>query len=80
MFSNKTFDVLKWCCILFIPALANLYKGLATVWGWAFADEIPQTLIYIETFLGALLGISTIDYNKKKKEGLEEAKTLNGQN
>lgn len=77
--SNKLFDVLKWCSILFIPALASLYKGLAVIWQLPFADEIPQTLIVLDTFLGAILGISTIDYNKKH-ETLEEAKRLNGQN
>lgn len=79
MLSNKLFDALKWCCILFLPALATLYRGLAGVWGWGLVDEIPQTIILIDTFIGALLGISTIDYNKKQKE-LEEAKALNGQN
>ena len=76
--SNKLFDILKWCSILFIPALASLYKGLAVIWQLPFADEIPQTLIVIDTFLGAILGISTIDYKKKEAE-LEEARRLNGQ-
>ena len=77
--SNKMFDVLKWCSILFIPALATLYKGLAVIWGLPFADEIPQTLIVIDTFLGAILGISTIDYNKKM-EMLEEVKSQDANN
>lgn len=77
--SNKLFDVLKWLSILFIPALAVLYKGLAEIWGLPFVDEIPQTLITINAFLGAILGISTIDYNKKKEAELQEARRLNEQ-
>lgn len=76
--SNKVYDILKWCCILFIPALATLYRGLAGIWGWAFVEEIPQSLITIDAFLGAILGISTIDYNKKQEE-LAEVRRLNGQ-
>ena len=77
--SNKLFDVLKWLSILFIPALAVLYKGLAEIWGLPYVDEIPQTLITIHAFLGAILGISTIDYNKKKEAELQEARRLNEQ-
>ena len=76
--SNKLFDVLKWISILFLPALAVLYKGLAQIWGLPYAEEIPQTLITINAFLGAILGISTIDYNKKQQE-LAEAKRINEQ-
>lgn len=76
--SNKVYDILKWCCILFVPALATLYRGLAGIWGWALVEEIPQSLITIDAFLGAILGISTIDYKKKEAE-LQEAKRLNGQ-
>ena len=77
--SNKMFDVLKWCSILLLPALAVLYKGLAVIWQLPFADEIPQTIIVIDTFLGAILGISTIDYNKKM-EKLEEVKSQDANN
>lgn len=80
MLSNKIYDFLKWCCILFLPALATFYKGIALIWNLPFTEEIPQTLITIDAFLGAILGLSTIDYNKKKKEELEEVKALNGQN
>ena len=78
MLSNKIYDVLKWCCILFLPALATLYKGLGGIWNWAFIEEIPQSIIVIDAFLGALLGISTIDYKAKEAE-LAEARRLNGQ-
>lgn len=78
MLSNKAYDILKWVCILLLPALATLYRGLAGIWNWGLVEEIPQTLITIDAFLGALLGLSTIDYKKKEAE-LEEAKALNGQ-
>ena len=77
--SNKLYDVLKWLVILFIPALATLYRGIAGIWDLPFAEDIPQTLIEIDAFLGAIIGLSTIDYNQKKKAELEEARRLNAQ-
>lgn len=63
------YDVLKWVCMICIPALATAYVGLAAVWGWPYADEVAKTAAVVCTLLGALLGISTAQYNKDKLEG-----------
>ena len=63
---DKLYDILKWITMIVIPALATAYVGLAAVWGWPFADEIAKTAAVICTLLGALLGISTAQYNKDK--------------
>ena len=62
--SNKVYDVLKWIALIFIPAIGALYFGLAQIWGFPYGEEIVGTLTLIDTFLGALLGISTAQYNK----------------
>lgn len=62
--NDTTFDILKWCCLVVLPACASLYMGLAKVWQLPFEVEIPQTITLIDAFLGALLGVSTINYNK----------------
>ncbi|MBR3182804.1 MAG: phage holin [Firmicutes bacterium] len=62
--SNRAYDVLKWICIIVLPALATLYRGVGTIWSLPYVEEIPQTIIVIDAFLGALLGVSTINYNK----------------
>ena len=64
MLSNKMYDVLKWITMIAIPALATAYVGLSGVWGWPYADEVAKTAAVICTLLGALLGISTAQYNK----------------
>lgn len=64
MFSNKAYDILKWVCIIVLPAIATLYMGLAKIWDLPFETEIPQTITVVDAFLGALLGVSTINYNK----------------
>jgi len=64
MLSNRTYDILKWCVMIAIPAITTAYVGLAAVWGWPYAEEVAKTSAVICTLLGALLGISTAQYNK----------------
>lgn len=63
---NTLYDVLKWITLIVIPALATAYVGLSAVWGFPYADEIARTACVVCTLLGALLGISTAEYNKTK--------------
>ena len=62
--SNSTYDILKWIVMIVIPALTTAYVGLASIWGFPYAEEIAKTSAVICTLLGALLGISTAQYNK----------------
>lgn len=66
--NNKTYDVLKWIAQYFLPALGTLYFALASIWGLPFGEEIVGTITAIDAFLGVLLGISTIQYNKTVKK------------
>lgn len=65
---NEVYDVLKWITLVVIPALATAYVGLAAIWGFPYADAISKTACVVCTLLGALLGISTAEYNAAKKE------------
>ena len=65
--NNKVYDILKWIALILIPALATLYFALAGIWGLPYGEQIVGTLTAIDTFLGALLGISTLNYNKNKE-------------
>lgn len=64
---NGVYDALKWIVMICIPAVTTAYVGLAAVWGWPFAEEVAKTSAVICTLLGALLGISTAQYNKDIK-------------
>ena len=61
---NKTYDLLKWIAMIVLPALGTLYFGLASIWGLPYGEQIVGTITVVDTFLGALLGISTTNYNK----------------
>jgi len=71
---NPVYDVLKWVTMIVLPALATAYVGLAAVWGWPFADEVAKTVAVVCTLLGALLGISTAQYNQTSYTGRHEGK------
>lgn len=62
--NDNLYDVLKWIVMIVIPAMTTAYVGLAAVWGWPYAEEVAKTSAVICTLLGALLGISTAQYNK----------------
>lgn len=63
--SNKIYDVLKIIAQIVLPALATLYVTIAGIWGLPFPEEISGTIMAIDTFLGAVLMISSSNYNKK---------------
>lgn len=64
MISNRCYDTLKWVVMIAIPALTTAYVGLSGVWGWPYATEVAKTSAVVCALLGALLGISTAEYNK----------------
>lgn len=67
--SNKTYDILKFIAMIFLPALGTLYFALAGIWGLPYGEQVVGTIMAIDTFLGAILGLSTNNYNKENENG-----------
>lgn len=65
--SNKMYDILKYIAQIGLPALGALYFALSTIWGFPYGEQIVGTITAIDAFLGALLGISTVQYKKKNE-------------
>lgn len=61
---DKLYDILKWVVIIVLPAIATLYAALSAVWTWPYSEEIVTTITAVDTFLGAVLCISTATYKK----------------
>lgn len=76
--SNKCYDILKYIAQIVLPALATLYFALAKIWNFPYGAEVVGTISAIDAFLGALLQISTNQYNKTLPEGDEEGEAQNG--
>ena len=70
--SNKTYDILKYIAQIALPAIGTLYFALARIWALPYAEEIVGTISAVDVFLGAILGISTANYNKQLGEPAEE--------
>lgn len=62
---NKWYDILKWVAIVALPALSTFIVVISKIWGWAdMGSMIAQTITAVAVLLGALLGISHIQYKK----------------
>lgn len=62
---DKLYDILKWVVIIVLPAIATLYAALSAVWAWPYSDQVVTTITAVDTFLGAVLCISTATYHKE---------------
>ena len=72
VFTNKTYDVLKWIAQYLLPALGTLYAALAGLWGLPYGEQIVGTISAIDVFIGVLLGISTANYKKTQPGNKED--------
>ena len=67
IFNNKVYDILKYIAQIVLPAIATLYFALSSIWGLPYGEQIVGTITAVDCFLGALLGISSIQYNKAQE-------------
>jgi hypothetical protein len=71
--SNKTYDVLKYIAQIVLPAVGTLYAALSGIWGFPYGEQIVGSILAVDTFLGAILGISSAKYKKNSEsETIEE--------
>ena len=63
--SNKYYDRIKWGVLYFLPGFTTLVLTLGNLYQWAHTDIAVGTLTAVTTFLGAILGISSLKYNEK---------------
>ena len=70
--SNKVFDILAYIQRIVLPALATLWASLGKIWGFPLVTEITATICAVDLFMGALLKISTNQYNAEQQPPDEE--------
>lgn len=66
--NDKVYNVLKWVCLIALPALEVFYFTLSKIWGLPFGAEIPATINAVAVLIGALIGISQINISKEKRD------------
>jgi hypothetical protein len=60
---QKTYDFLKFVAMILLPAAGTLYFTLAQIWEWSNGEKVVGTIMAVDLFLGALLGIAARSYN-----------------
>ena len=65
--SNKVYDILKWITLVFLPALTTLTGVILNCFNVSCTDIVLTIMTAVTTFMGAVLGISNINYNNKSK-------------
>ena len=63
---DKVYLALKWLVLICIPALTTAFVGLDKIFGWGYGELVAQVSAIVCTLIGALVGISTAQYNKDK--------------
>ena len=68
---DKWYNFLKWFLIIFTPACITLIETLGIIYKFD-TNLIIGTYSAFATFLGAIIGISNLAYNKQYKKDIEE--------
>lgn len=61
---NKVYDFFKFVAQIFLPAAGTLYYALGEIWGLPAIEQVLGSVTAVDTFLGVMLGFSTVSYNK----------------
>lgn len=64
--SNKAYEILKWIAIIALPAIAVFVTTVFPVWNIPYAEPIATTIMAVDTLIGALICVSTVQYNNQK--------------
>ena len=73
-FNDKVYDVLKWICLIFLPAVQVLYLALDSIFDFGNSVSVIGVIAAVETFIGSLIGISSAYYYNENKKESEEIK------
>ena len=69
--NNKVYNTLKWVAMILLPALSTFVMSLGDIWEIAYKEQIALTITAIDTFLGAVLMISSASYKGEGKLAVE---------
>lgn len=63
--SNKFYDILKWVALVALDAVGVFYSTISNIWELPFGDEVLKTCAALSLLVGALIGVTSANYNKK---------------
>ena len=65
---DKVYDVLKWVGLICLPAVAWLIGTVGADLGVPEPEKWARVINAFGTFIGIIIGVSTISYNKEINE------------
>lgn len=65
--TNKNYDTLKFIAIVILPAFTTFVGTVGSQLGYDMTTPVV-ILTALDTFIGSVLGLSNMEYNKKKGE------------
>ena len=72
IFSEKWYQILRYICLIALPALTTFYGVLGATLNIPYVQETLTIMVALDTLLGSLLQISTNQYNKERDNGIRE--------
>lgn len=69
---DKIYCVLKWVCMIALPAVTSFYLVLDQAFGWGLADKVGTISTALCTLIGALIGVSSRNYNNEIEREYDE--------
>lgn len=64
MLNSKLYDVLKWICLIGLPAISGLIGTIGMALKWPDTETIVIIINAVAACIGTMIGVSTIKYNK----------------
>ena len=56
-FRKVAYSVLKWACLVGLPALVVMFTSLGGIWGWTWVPEVSASISSIDVCLGTWIGV-----------------------
>lgn len=64
--SNKVYDIIKTIALIATPTITFI-AAVISIWNIPHGAEITATLAALDTFLGALVVVLKVNYDRKEK-------------
>jgi hypothetical protein len=71
--NDKTYNIIKWVLLTVVPALNILISTLCALYGWTWGNIVIGTIDAIAAFVGAIIGVGSIKYQRLKDSLKKEA-------
>ena len=76
LLTNRLYDILKWVTIIGLPAIGTALLTVGEIWDLSYSPKVAETINVIILMFGAMIGISTSQYNRDSLIEKSKAGTL----